>query len=196
MADLLGFSFLNTGSMYRASALAVKRAGLSLEKGAEAAELLTSLTFGFTTENGILLDGVDVTDLINTAEMGEAASILSAQREVRVFLVKLQRLFARGRNTVAEGRDMGTVVFPDAFMKVYVVADAPVRARRRLRDLGGSDMNEMIRQVIRRDRRDRFRADSPLRVSPGAYWLDGTHMSLAQQVDAVVTEYKRLVLNS
>jgi len=87
---------------------------------------------------------------------------------------------------------MGTVVFPDAFMKVYVVADAAVRARRRLRDLGGGDMGEMIRQVIRRDRRDRFRADSPLRVAPGAYWLDGTHMSLAQQVDDVVAEYRRL----
>jgi len=178
--------------MYRASALAVKRAGLSLEKGSEAAALLSSHTFGFTADNGILLDGADVTGLINTAEMGEAASILSAQREVRVFLVRLQRLFAEGRDTVAEGRDMGTVVFPDAFMKVYVVADAAVRARRRLRDLGGGDMGEMIRQVIRRDRRDRFRADSPLRVAPGAYWLDGTHMSLAQQVDDVVAEYRRL----
>lgn len=192
VADLLGFSFLNTGSMYRASALAVRRAGLSLERGAEAAAFLQSRTFGFTPGNGILLDGEDVTPLINTAEMGEAASIISALREVRVFLVKLQRLYADGRNTVAEGRDMGTVVFPDAFMKVYVVADAPVRARRRLRDLGGGDMGEMVRQVLRRDRRDRFRPDSPLRVSPGAYWLDGTHMSLAQQVDDVVAEYRRL----
>lgn len=178
--------------MYRASALAVKRAGFSLERGPEAVELLASHTFGFTPDNGILLDGTDVTEAINTAEMGEAASILSARPEVRVFLVKLQRLFAEGRNTVAEGRDMGTVVFPDAFMKVYVVADAPVRARRRLRDLGGGDMGEMVRQVIRRDRRDRFRSDSPLRVAPGAYWLDGTHMSLAQQVEDVVAEYRRL----
>lgn len=192
MADILGFSFLNTGSMYRASALAVTRAGISLENGAEAAALLNSHSFAFTPENGILLDGTDVTALINTAEMGEAASIISTRREVRTFLVRLQRLYAEGRNTVAEGRDMGTVVFPDAFMKVYVVADAPVRARRRLRDFGGGDMTEMVRQVIARDRRDRFRLDSPLRVSPGSFWLDGTSMTLDRQVSAVIEEYRRL----
>lgn len=178
--------------MYRASALVVMRAGILLDDGPAAAALLESHSFGFTPENGITLDGRDVTGLINTAEMGEAASILSARPQVRAFLVNLQRLFSRDRNTVAEGRDMGTVVFPDAFMKVYVVADAPVRARRRLRDLGEGEMGEMVRQVIRRDRRDRFRPDSPLRVSPGAFWLDGTHMTLAQQVEAVLARYALL----
>lgn len=176
--------------MYRASALAISRAGLPLDDGAGAAALLNTHEFSFSQENGILLDGEDVTGLINTAEMGEAASVISAQREVRAFLVGLQRLFARGGNTVAEGRDMGTVVFPDAFMKVYVVADAAVRARRRVRDLGGGSISEMARQVLRRDRRDRFREDSPLRAAPGAVWLDGTAMTLEQQVEAVVNAYR------
>lgn len=178
--------------MYRASALAVSRAGLPLEDGAGAVALLNTHTFSFTPDNRILLDGADVAHLINTAEMGEAASVISAQREVRAFLVGLQRLFAEGRSTVAEGRDMGTVVFPDAFMKVYVVADAPVRARRRVRDLGGGDISQMARQVLRRDRRDRFREDSPLRAAPGALWLDGTAMSLEQQVSAVIEAYRAM----
>jgi len=178
--------------MYRASALAVSRAGVSLDNGVMAAKVLDSHTFSFSPEGAVLLDDEDVSGLIHTAEMGEAASIISTQPQVRVFLVKLQRLFGQGRNTVAEGRDMGTVVFPNAFLKVYVVADAPVRARRRIQDLGGGDMGEMARQVIRRDRRDRFRPDSPLRLPPGAMWLDGTFMSLSRQVSEVIREYRRI----
>lgn len=182
--------------MYRAASLAVTRAGISLHAPDEAVRALRAHRFQFSPDNRILLDGEDVSGLIHTAEMGEAASVLSAHSQVRGFLVGLQRLFAEAGNTVAEGRDMGTVVFPHAFLKVYVVADAPVRARRRVKDLGGGDMAEMARQVLRRDRRDRFRADSPLRLPPGAIWLDGTFMSLSQQVSQVLTEYRRLSAES
>ncbi len=196
MAEHLGFSFLNTGAMYRASALAAMQAGIPLDDGPAVAALLESHTFGFTPENGVTLDGRDVTGLIAAPGIGEAASIISAESRVRAFLVKLQRLFSRNRNTVAEGRDMGTVVFPDAFLKVYVVADAPVRARRRLKELKSGDMGETVRHVLRRDRRDRFRQDSPLRVPPGAFWLDGTQMTLEEQVEAVLTRYAMLEARS
>jgi cytidylate kinase len=103
----------------------------------------------------------------------------------------MQRAFGQKHNTVAEGRDTGTVVFPGADLKVYVVADIAIRAVRRLRDLGGGGMTEMVSAMFRRDHRDRNRDESPLRLPPGALWLDGTSMTVAGQVEFVLDHYRR-----
>ncbi len=175
--------------MYRASAFLVSASDINLQDGQAAAVFLRDHSIDVSSR-GIYVDGEDVSGNIRTAAAGEAASIISAHRPVREYMVSLQRAFGEKYNTVAEGRDMGTVVFPDAALKVYVVADIAIRAWRRLRDLDHGDMDSMVHSVFRRDYRDRNRSESPLRLPPGALWLDGTSMSVSEQVDFVLNHYR------
>ena len=175
--------------MYRASAFLVAASGIDLNDGEKAVAFLRQHSIDVSSK-GIFVDGDDVSGNIRTAAAGEAASIISAHRPVREYMVFLQRAFGEKHNTVAEGRDMGTVVFPDASLKVYVVADIAIRAWRRLRDLSGGDMDSMVHSVFRRDYRDRNRTESPLRLPPGAIWLDGTSMSVNEQVNFVLHHYR------
>lgn len=177
--------------MYRASAFLVSSSGIDIQDGFAASDLLFDHSIDVSSR-GVFLDGNDISGKIRTREIGEAASIISAHRSVRDYMVSLQRTFGEKHDTVAEGRDMGTVVFPDAALKVYVVADIAVRAWRRLKDLDQvtSGMNSMVQSVFRRDYRDRNRSESPLRLPPGALWLDGTSMSIDQQVNFVLRVYK------
>lgn len=176
--------------MYRASAFLVSAWGVDLHDGAVAAKILSDHSI-HVSSRGVFLDDVDISGKIRTQAIGEAASIISAHREVREFMVSLQRAFGNKYNTVAEGRDMGTVVFPDAILKVYIVADLSIRAWRRLRDIDNGDMDTMVHSVFRRDHRDRNRTESPLRVPPGALWLDGTSMSVDQQVGFIMNHYRK-----
>lgn len=176
--------------MYRASAFLVAASGVDPRDGARASALIASHSIDVSS-NGIFLDGKDISDQIRTPEIGEAASVISAHGQVRKQMVSLQKAFGNKYNTVAEGRDMGTVVFPDAVLKIYIVADIAVRAWRRLNDLGYDDMDSMVHSVFKRDHRDRNRDESPLRLPPGAVWLDGTSMTVDQQVDFVMGQYAR-----
>lgn len=176
--------------MYRASAFLVSGSGIDLSMGSEAASLIADHSIDVSSR-GVFLDGEDISGEIRTPAVSEAASIISSHRAVRDQMVTLQKAFGRHHNTVAEGRDMGSVVFPEADLKVYVVADIAVRAVRRLRDLGGGKMNEMVTAMFRRDHRDRNRAESPLRLPPGALWLDGTSMTVEEQVEFVLMHYRR-----
>lgn len=140
------------------------------------------------------LDGEDVSDEIRQPWAGEAASVVSTFSEVRSAMVALQRRFAESGSIVAEGRDMGTVVFPGAVLKVYVIADIAIRAVRRCRETapaGVPDLAAQVEALLKRDRRDRERSDSPLRPAPGAWWLDTTLLGIREQVDMVVAEYRR-----
>ena len=175
--------------MYRASAFLVTASGIDPYDGVAASSLLLNHSVDVSSR-GVFLDGDDISGKIRTQVIGEAASIISAHCEVRKYMVALQRAFGKKYNTVAEGRDMGTVVFPDATLKVYVVADIAIRALRRLKDLGNDDMDSMVHSVFRRDYRDRNRYESPLRLPPGALWLDGTSMSVNQQVNFVLDYYR------
>jgi len=177
--------------MYRASAFLVSSSGIDIQDGAAASGLLSDHSIDVSSR-GVFLDGNDISGKIRTPAVSEAASIISAHRAVRDYMVSLQRAFGKKHNTVAEGRDMGTVVFPGAVLKVYVVADIAIRAWRRLKDLdqGAFQMNSMVHSVFRRDHRDRNRSESPLRLPPGALWLDGTAMSIDQQVNFVLRAYK------
>lgn len=175
--------------MYRASAFLVTASGIDIQDGAAASAVLINHTIDVSSR-GVFLDGDDISEKIRTQAVGEAASIISAHGQVREYMVSLQRAFGEKNNTVAEGRDMGTVVFPDAVLKVYVVADIAIRAWRRLRDLDHCDMTSMVHSVFRRDYRDRNRSESPLRLPPGALWLDGTSMSVNEQVNFVLNHYR------
>jgi len=177
--------------MYRASAFLVSNSGVDITNGDAAAALLMEHCIDVSSR-GVFIDGEDVAGSIRTSSVGEAASVISAHHQIREQMVLLQRAFGNKHNTVAEGRDMGTVVFPGASLKVYVVADIAVRALRRLKDLGDSDMDKMVHSVFRRDHRDRNRSESPLRLPPGAVWLDGTGMSVADQVSFVLEHYRKL----
>ncbi len=173
VAAELGFTYLDTGSMYRAVALA------AAERGVEPASIASSLEI----EPGerTLLDGRDVTDRIRAPEVSEAASRAAADPDVRRTVVELQRRLLASGDWVAEGRDIGTVVAPDAELKVFLTADPEERARRRAAELGIDPARVLAEQAIR-DERDRTREHSPLEPAAGAVVVDSTHMTLAEVV--------------
>jgi CMP/dCMP kinase len=176
LAHRLGFTYLDTGAMYRAVALA------ATERGVEPGQIAGSLTI----EPGerTLLDGRDVTDEIRTPEVSEAASRAAADPAVRQAVVAGQRRRLERGDWVAEGRDIGTVVAPDAEVKVFLTADPAERARRRAVELGVDPATVLAEQTIR-DERDRTRAHSPLAPAAGAVQLDTTGMTLDEVVDRI-----------
>jgi CMP/dCMP kinase len=177
VADALGFTYLDTGAMYRSVALA------AAERGAEPADVASSVRI----EPGerILLDGRDVTDQIRSPAVSEAASRAAADPEVRRAVVGQQRRLLSSGDWVAEGRDIGTVVAPDAEVKVFLTADPAERARRRAAELGTDEQRVLAEQTIR-DERDRTREHSPLAPADGAVVIDTTGMSLNEVVERVV----------
>jgi cytidylate kinase len=176
VADRLAFTYLNTGAMYRAVALA------SRERGVEPGQIAGALAI----EPGkrILLDGRDVTDEIRTPAVAVAASRVAADPAVRRAIVAQQRRLLERGDWVAEGRDIGTVVAPDAEVKVFLTADPVERARRRAAELGVDPATVLAEQAIR-DERDRTREHSPLRPAPGAVEIDTTAMTLDQVVERI-----------
>jgi cytidylate kinase len=182
VAGALGFTYLDTGAMYRAVALA------AMERGAEPGSIAGSLKI----EPGerVLLDGRDVTDEIRTPAVSEAASRAAAEPEVRHAVAAEQRRLLAGGDWVAEGRDIGTVVAPDAEVKVFLTADPQERARRRAAELGVDAATVLAEQTIR-DERDRTRKHSPLAPADGAMILDTTDMTLTEAVDWIVARVLR-----
>jgi cytidylate kinase len=174
VADELGFTYLDTGAMYRAVAL------IAAERRVDPAKV--SSTLKLEARHGrILVDGRDVTDEIRAPEVSEAASRAAADPEVRRGVVELQRRLLSSGDWVAEGRDIGTVVAPDAEVKVFLTADPEERARRRAAELGLDPARVLAEQAIR-DERDRTREHSPLEPAAGAVVLDSTHLTLHQVV--------------
>jgi cytidylate kinase len=174
VADELGFTYLDTGAMYRAVAL------VAAERRVDPAKV--SSTLKLEARHGrILVDGRDVTDEIRAPEVSEAASRAAADPEVRRGVVELQRRLLSSGDWVAEGRDIGTVVAPDAEVKVFLTADPEERARRRAAELGLDPARVLAEQAIR-DERDRTREHSPLEAAAGAVVLDSTHLTLHQVV--------------
>jgi cytidylate kinase len=176
VAATLGFTYLDSGAMYRAVALA------ALERGAEPAEVAPTLRIDLG--DTVRLDGRDVTAEIRTPRVTEAASVAAADPAVRAAMVTEQRRLLADGNWVAEGRDIGTVVAPDAEVKVFLTADAEERARRRAAELGLDPAQVLAEQAIR-DERDRTREHSPLEPARGAIVLDSTDLSLEQVVQRI-----------
>jgi len=193
VAAKLGLSYLDTGALYRCVALRATENAVQLDDGAQLAAIARSLDVRFEAgSNRVSLGGRDVTQEIRTPEISQSASKVSALPAVRESLVDLQRRSARGPGTVAEGRDMGTVIFPNAQLKVFLDATVNERARRRvvdLRGLGRPDAIEEVRsQLEERDARDSARAVAPLRQAPDALVLDTTNLAFEEVVDRIVAE--------
>ncbi len=184
LASRLGFTYLDSGAMYRCVGL------LSLGAPGEApAALAASAPIEFAAGadpalDRVLLGGRDVSEAIRAPEVSEAASRVAADPGVREALVAKQRELIAGGDWVAEGRDIGTVVAPDAELKVYLTADPAERARRRAIELGGDQATVMAEQTLR-DQRDSTRAHSPLQAAPGAVVLDTTGMTIDQVVEHI-----------
>ena len=191
VARRLGYHYLDSGSLYRLTGLAARRAGLSLEDPDEArlTTLAQQLPVRFVADR-ILLAGEDVSDAIRTEAAGMDASRVSALPGVRQALLDLQRGFARLPGLVADGRDMGTVIFPHAPLKIYLTAGAPERAERRHKQLiskGISAKLDSLRADLEaRDARDQTRAAAPLKPAQDALLLDNSHLTIEQSVDQVL----------
>lgn len=193
VAAQLGFTYIDTGALYRALALKALEEGASpddpeaLENALEGTELELS---GSAEHPAIRMDGRDVSAAIRTPEVSEMASRLAAQKGVRERLIDIQRGLRERGPLVGEGRDLGTVVFPEADVKVYLDADVEARARRRYRELQERGipvpLEDVRAEIERRDARDRERPDSPLRVPPDARVIDTTRMDVEDQVSAVL----------
>ncbi|HXG13387.1 MAG TPA: (d)CMP kinase [Gemmataceae bacterium] len=194
LAGRLGFDYLDTGAMYRAVTLAGLRAGIDLRDQAALAELLAGLRLEMPPGR-VLLNGEDVTAAIRTAEVTAASAAVADSPVVRRRLVELQRQLAQGRDIVCEGRDQGTLVFPDAACKFFLTADPVERARRRQREMlargEAVDLAELLRAQEARDRRDAARDLAPMVPAPDAIHLDSTHLTLEQVVDRMEEEVRR-----
>jgi cytidylate kinase len=189
LAARLGLDRLDTGAMYRAITLAAQRAGVDPGDGTALGKLLagTSIDVG----ERVLLDGTDVTSEIRSAEVTATVSQVSAHSEVRQELVARQRAWAeeRGGAGVVEGRDIGSVVFPDATLKVYLTASTTERARRRADQEGQTApaTGVVAAELAARDALDSSRSASPLAIASGAHVIDSTVSSLDETVDEVLT---------
>ncbi len=190
LARRFGLLNLETGAMYRAFALKALQSKVSLEDSAalECLAIETSIRLeAGEEENRVLLDGEDVTALIRAPEVTDAASRVSAFPPVRLWMVGLQQRLGAAGGVVMEGRDIGTVVFPNAEVKIFLDAAPEVRGQRRFEQLGpapAQQPEEVIRDLHARDERDRNRPDSPLKPAANAVLLDSTHMTLEEAVEA------------
>jgi CMP/dCMP kinase len=191
LAKELGFIYVDTGAMYRALALKVLREGVDLADDVSMARLIESTTIDLQVDGAlqVLLDGADVAAEIRTPQVSQMASKASALPAVRARMLELQRDMARRGNIVAEGRDIGTVVFPQAEVKIFLQASAAERARRRFAELQAAgqsvDLTETLREIEERDKRDSERDLAPLRQADDALMIDSSSVD-ANQVTARV----------
>jgi cytidylate kinase len=198
VAERLGYVIVDTGALYRVVALAAERAGVDFDDAAKASALAESLVAenavqlrrGEDGANQVLLRGQDVSLAIRAQNIGQGASKVSAHPGVRAALLELQRGQGREGGVVLEGRDIGTVVFPDAEAKFYLTASADVRAQRRRDELAARgtppSLAEVLSEVNERDRRDSTRPIAPLRQAEDAKLVDSSLLSVEQVVELIV----------
>jgi cytidylate kinase len=189
LAELMGWRLLDTGAMYRTVALAALRAGVALDDDRALGELAERLEIELPPGR-VLLDGEDVTAEIRSPEVSRAASKVAACPSVRACLVRCQREFAARYDTVTEGRDQGTVVFPEAFRKFYLVASSETRAQRRHAELEARgervDLSSVLLDQDERDARDAGREASPMRPAEDAIVIDSTGLPIERVVEIVL----------
>ncbi len=197
IAYKLGFKFIDTGAMYRAITLKIIRNDIDLGDIDTLKKILGETKVDFMdsgNQRSIILDEVDVTEGIRSREVTELVSKVSVIPEVRNALVPLQRKLAEGQDVVAEGRDIGTVVFPEAELKIFMVASEEERAKRRLKEFQQKSIKtnfEEVRESIRmRDTIDSTRTHSPLMKAPDAVEVDTTNLTFEEQVNLIITLYK------
>jgi len=193
VAGALGFHYLNSGALYRTVAYLALESGADLEKESILADIALNLNANFNFDS-VELEGRNVTDAIRSEAVGTAASRIAALPGVRRALLDRQRAFRRPPGLVADGRDMGTVVFPEATLKIYLTATPEERAERRYKQLMakgmGASMAALLQDIIGRDARDGKRATAPLRKAEDAVLIDTTGVPAADAVARVLALYK------
>jgi cytidylate kinase len=185
IAKRLGIRYIDTGAMYRALTYKAIKKRIDLDNPLALGQLARSSRISLKGER-TFLDGVDVTKKIRTENIAKIASKVAGFIQVRKALVKLQRSYAKKGPLVAEGRDQGTVVFPDADLKIYLDADIKERAKRRLKDLKSGTLAEIIKQIEARDKQDTKREASPLKIPESAIYIDTTKLTLNQVVQKIL----------
>ena len=200
VAARLGWHFLDSGALYRLVALAAMHHAVSLDDEISLKTLAAHLDVQFQAdkdgiESRIILEGEDVTDTIRTEDCGKAASVVAALPTVRQALLQRQRAFRESPGLVADGRDMGTVVFPDAQLKVFLTASRDERARRRYKQLNEKgvsvNLQHILGELAERDARDSGRSISPLRAAPDAVIIDTTTLTIDEVVSNVLTTWQK-----
>lgn len=191
LAEKLGYALLDSGAIYRVTALAAIKSAVDLSDEFALAELARNLDIQFIPQNGevnILLNGENVSHLIRTQETADAASKIAIFPQVRAALLQLQRDFAKNNDLIADGRDMGTVVFPEAQVKLFLDASAEERAKRRYKQLQSKGISgnfaQILAEIKERDFRDRNREVAPLKPAKDALLLDSTTLT----IDEVITQ--------
>ncbi len=198
LARRLGFLYLDTGAMYRALTLKALRQKVDLDSDSELINLAKKTKIDLLNQNGklrVLLDGKDVTREIRSLEVSDNVSRVAAQKSVREHMVQLQREFGKKGNVIAEGRDIGTVVFPNAKLKIFLVASIKERARRRLKEhISEAEkhrLREMEESIRKRDEADSSREHSPLVKAEDAVEVDTTNLEIEQQVDLIARLWEK-----
>lgn len=195
LAERLGYTYIDTGAMYRAIALWARRTGIGAADARGLEELAVSASIELLPQRRVRLNGEDVTDAIRTPEISALASQVAAVGKVRAALVAKQRQIAENASVVMEGRDIGSVVFPEARVKIFLDADPAERVRRRAGELPGEPAGALTAQIAERDQRDRNRAESPLIQAPDAVYLDSTGMTPQQVEDAILAVVRARISN-
>ena len=202
VAQKLGFTYLDTGAMYRALTLKALRYKLNFEHESAILSLIDDSDIELEEKNGrlkIFLDDEEVTRKIRSQNVSTHVAKLAAYPGVRKWMVRLQRKFGEQGRVVAEGRDIGTVVFPNARLKIFLVASLNARAKRRLSDYKNEKqvaLNKITKQILDRDLADRSRTASPLKKAADAIELDTTELTIDQQVDFVIEQWNKKILNT
>ena len=190
VAEKLGITHLDTGAMYRTVTWGLKKAAIHPSDDEKVRDFLKNLEIYFDASNHIWLNGEDVSVEIRTGDISSRVSAVSAIPEVREKMVKIQRQIAGKKDCVLEGRDIGTVVFPDAEYKFFLVADTEIRAKRRLLDLERigetNTLAELMDDIERRDAVDSSREHSPLLQAEDAIPIDTSHLTINEQINKIV----------
>jgi len=190
VSQRLGFTHLDTGAMYRAVTFGVNTSSISLNNKNRMNDFLNSIDIHFDKKNEIWLNGKNVSSAIRTVDISSKVSLISAKPEIRKKMVEIQRSIAGNHDCVLEGRDIGTVVFPNAKFKFYIIADIMVRAQRRLEQINRNEkkitLNEMIANIENRDKLDSSRAHSPLKRAEDAIMIDTSHLTIDEQINKIV----------
>ncbi len=198
VAKELGFLYLDTGAIYRALGYLALSKGIDLNDEDKVVKLIDEMELDIKIQEGsqrIYLNKEDISEKIRTEEIGMAASTVSKHPKVRKALLDLQRRFALKNNLVAEGRDTGTVVFPEAKVKIFLTATPEVRAKRRLKELKEKGMhvnyNEILESILKRDRQDSERETAPLKPADDAVIIDTSELTVEEVVEKVLKEVKK-----
>lgn len=195
LAQVLNFNYLDSGLLYRAVAILVIEKGIALSDVSNIEEIARNMNLEFSSENNkIFLDGIDVSNSIRTEEISIVSSKVAQLKAVRAILHEIQRGYLKGNGLIADGRDMGTVIFPDADLKIFITASPEARAYRRHKELLGRgesvSLRDLERSIASRDRSDSERKISPLVPAVDAIIIDTSNMTVEEVKDEIVKHYR------